>query len=140
MEGDEEKKKWHKKKKKRSGGSRNRERWREVNALGAPMQWTPELDRDLRRRVPKVTTVKVHTRFMPMDYKPQSMRRYWVPVNGFESVTDYDEAKHGVVIFISHTPFLGPHPVLVCAIFRQDAEEVASMCTIRCHAAHYAIL
>ena len=49
MEGDEEKKKWHKKKKKRSGGSRNRERWWEVNALGAPMQWTPELDRDLRR-------------------------------------------------------------------------------------------
>jgi hypothetical protein len=54
------------------------------------------------------------------------MRRYWVPVDK-STQYEYDDVEHGVVIFVSNVPFLGPHPVLVNAIFRMDEAEVAAL-------------
>ena len=50
-----------------------------------------------------------------------------MPVSPVSEATDYDEAKHGVVVFISNTPFMGPHPVLVNVIFRLTKEEAGEM-------------
>eukprot|EP01050_Picozoa_sp_SAG11_P004722 SAG11_NODE_308_length_10943_cov_6.679609_7_plen_89_part_00 len=62
---------------------------------------------------------------MPVDYRPKSMRRYWVPVDYKEY--EYNAMEHGVVLFISNTPFLGPHRVLVNIIFRMTQSEVVAM-------------
>ena len=115
------KKKKKGKKKKTNPAMRRRERWRHVKDLGRPVPWTPDLERELRRNVTKVTMVLCKPNFMPEEYKPKDMRRYWVPVSPVSEATDYDEAKHGVVVFISNTPFMGPHPVPspsnICGIY-----------------------
>ena len=71
--------------------------------------------------------VLCHALKEPKGYKPANMRRYWVPIVAKETIYDHDQ--HGVVIFISNTPFMGPHPVLVNCIWRLDEGELESMTT-----------